>query len=114
MTQPTKAGKAIAIGLSLGALGAFTWWALRSRTSYYDAWAQQMDGGLQLSDFDPDALAEGQVVEVEHGAHPQIATEAAMDHLVEDPQYYQKLSIVEHATTPEQAAEGFRQILEAS
>lgn len=60
MTRPTKAGKAIAVGLSLGALGAFTWWALKSRASYYDAWVEQLDGsfagGILPSDFEPVVL----------------------------------------------------------
>lgn len=46
-------------------------------------------------DFDQDALAEGAKVEMEHTDDPKVAQRIAMDHLSEDPKYYQKLKIVE-------------------
>jgi len=46
-------------------------------------------------DFDPSALAKGVKVELEHTSDPAIAEEIAMDHLTEDPKYYDKLELVE-------------------
>ena len=43
------------------------------------------------SDVDPVELSLGQTVETEHTADPDIATEIALDHLSEDPNYYTKL-----------------------
>lgn len=59
-------------------------------------WVDQIPGGLAdrytPADFDPVALAEGIEVEREHaGDNTALATEIAMDHLVEDKEYYRKL-----------------------
>jgi len=43
------------------------------------------------SDVDPAELSLGQTVEMEHTTDTNIATEIALDHLSEDPQYYTKL-----------------------
>jgi len=43
------------------------------------------------SDVDPVELSLGQTVEMEHTTDPNIATEIALYHLSEDPQYYTKL-----------------------
>jgi hypothetical protein len=43
------------------------------------------------SDVDPVELSLGQTVETEHTTDPDIATEIALDHLSEDPNYYTKL-----------------------
>ena len=60
---------------------------------------QKFHGGLadkkQESDFDPEALARGTAVEMEHTDDPEAAKEIAMDHLVEDPKYYDKLAKIE-------------------
>lgn len=48
-------------------------------------------------DFDQDELDEGRKHEKEHTDDPSIATEIAMDHLVEDPKYYTRLKRVEKA-----------------
>lgn len=59
----------------------------------------QLKGGLadkkKPSNFDPAALAKGIKVEREHTSNPQIAEEIAMDHLTEDPKYYDKLEKIE-------------------
>lgn len=59
----------------------------------------KIPGGLADSkspkDFDPAALKKGVKVELEHTDSHQIATEIAMDHLTEDPKYYDKLEKVE-------------------
>jgi hypothetical protein len=47
--------------------------------------------GMRPLDFDPVALAEGTRVEMEHTSDPEVAQEIAMDHLMEDPDYYTKL-----------------------
>lgn len=41
--------------------------------------------------FDPAELRRGAMVELEHTSDLSVATEIAMDHLVEDPRYYDKL-----------------------
>lgn len=52
-------------------------------------------GGLadekKVGDFDPDELAKGVKVEMEHTNSARVAKEIAMDHLTEDPEYYTKL-----------------------
>jgi predicted HD phosphohydrolase len=47
------------------------------------------------SDFDKKSLLKGQKVEKEHTSSPVIAKEIAMDHLSEDPRYYDKLELIE-------------------
>lgn len=54
--------------------------------------ANRLQGGM--ADFDPEALAEGIRVEREHTKDPDLAREIAMDHLAEDPRYYEKLKKV--------------------
>lgn len=48
------------------------------------------------SDFDSEALAKGISVELEHTDDKDLAQEIAMDHLTEDPNYYDKLSFIEN------------------
>jgi hypothetical protein len=52
--------------------------------------------GMSPSDFDPGALREGTEHEMEHTDDPQVAQEIAMDHLAEDPAYYEKLALIEN------------------
>ncbi len=56
-------------------------------------------GGLadkkKPEDFDKKQLAKGKKVEMEHTNDPKKALEIAMDHLVEDPKYYDKLEKME-------------------
>lgn len=47
--------------------------------------------GHRPSEFDPTQLRIGTEVEYEHTTEPAIARQIAMDHLVEDPHYYEKL-----------------------
>lgn len=47
------------------------------------------------SDFDEDAIKQGIKVEMEHTDNPMVAREIAMDHLTEDPEYYDKLARME-------------------
>lgn len=49
--------------------------------------------GFVASDFDPKQLALGTEHEMEHTDDPEEAKRIAMDHLVEDPQYYTKLKV---------------------
>ena len=65
-----------------------------------DAFAEDMiPGGLadkaSPREFDPKALAKGIKVELEHTSSAKIAQEIAMDHLTEDPRYYDKLEKME-------------------
>lgn len=60
---------------------------------------EHLEGGLAAgkkpSQFDHKNLMAGRRVEMEHTRSPEIATEIAMDHLTEDPGYYQKLRKME-------------------
>ena len=47
--------------------------------------------GMDEKDFDPEQLKEGTAVEMEHTDDEKIARKIAMDHLAENPEYYQKL-----------------------
>jgi len=66
--------------------------------------AERIPGGLAAGmrpqDFDQVALRRGIMVEMEHTSDPLVAQEIAMDHLVEDSQYYDKLSLIENAAFP--------------
>lgn len=59
----------------------------------------EIEGGLadkkSYNDFNPGALKQGIKVELEHTNKFEIAREIAMDHLTEDPEYYDKLALVE-------------------
>jgi hypothetical protein len=59
----------------------------------------KLPGGLAVGksseDFDPDQLAKGSEVEMEHTDDPDIAVEIAMDHLTEIPDYYDRLERME-------------------
>jgi hypothetical protein len=44
------------------------------------------------TDFDPAALRRGMRVEAEHSSDPRVQLRIAMDHLTEDPRYYEKLA----------------------
>lgn len=57
----------------------------------------QLDGrskGMRPSQFDQAALRRGMLVEMEHTTDPKTAQRIAMDHLAEDPRYYEKLARV--------------------
>lgn len=51
--------------------------------------------GRQPSDFDPEQLRKGVKVEMEHTNDPDLALEITMDHLVEIPDYYDRLEAME-------------------
>ena len=58
----------------------------------------KLDGlakGLSSETFDPRALAKGAEVETEHTSDFDTAEHIAMDHLTEDPRYYDKLEKLE-------------------
>jgi rubrerythrin len=61
--------------------------------------AEQIPGGLASgkspSDFPAEALSAGVKVELEHTKDAKVAREIAMDHLTEDPAYYEKLARME-------------------
>ena len=62
-------------------------------------WHDQLPGGLAdqrtPEDFDPRQLSRGMKVEQEHTNDPHVQQEITMDHLVEDPNYYPKLTRME-------------------
>lgn len=51
--------------------------------------------GMDISSFDADSIKKGIKAELEHTSDVDIATEIAMDHLAEDPLYYDKLKQME-------------------
>lgn len=61
----------------------------------------KLPGGLadkkDPKDFDQKQLAKGIKVELEHTSDETLAQEIAMDHLTEDPMYYEKLEKMEKA-----------------
>jgi len=58
--------------------------------------------GHRPSEFDPEQLAHGAIHEMEHTDDIDIAIQIAMDHLAEDPDYYEKLTKMEmQANGPE-------------
>jgi uncharacterized alkaline shock family protein YloU len=61
-------------------------------------WEDEMSGGVadkcKPSDFDQEVLMKGIHVEMEHTDDIAIAMEIAMDHLAEDPNYYEKLELI--------------------
>lgn len=63
------------------------------------AFEDQLEGGLAdlyvPSQFDPLALCRGLLVELEHTDDPKLALEITMDHLVENPRYYEALAEME-------------------
>ncbi len=63
------------------------------------AWRDHLQGGKaddkKPSDFDGKQLAKGRAHEHEHTKEGPLATEIAMDHLAEDPKYYDKLDKIE-------------------
>ena len=64
-------------------------------------WKQRIKGGTTRppADFSPLALYRGVIVELEHAEDPCVAMEIAMDHLDEDPSYYDKLATI-HVENP--------------
>jgi hypothetical protein len=67
--------------------------------SIYFKSAEKIPGGLadkkSPKDFNSKALAKGTKIEREHTDDPEKAREIAMDHLTEDPKYYDKLEKIE-------------------
>lgn len=70
--------------------------------------ADKLPGGRaddkSSDDFDEGSLREGAKHEKEHTDDPALAREIAMDHLAEDPRYYEKLKQVEKADSPSMQA----------
>jgi len=62
-------------------------------------WQDKMPGGLaddkSPADFDPEAVLKGMQVELEHTDDKRTAVEITLDHLTEDPEYYDKLATIE-------------------
>lgn len=51
--------------------------------------------GKTEKDFPAEAIAAGVKVEMEHTDNPEVAKKIVLDHLTEDPEYYEKLKVVE-------------------
>lgn len=58
-------------------------------------WRDRLHGGKAddktPDNFDPDDVAIGTAVEREHSSNPDEATEIAIDHIIENPEYYDQL-----------------------
>lgn len=71
------------------------------KKSLEKAWKDKLPGGKadkkSPKDFDKQALAQGTRHEMEHTKDKKLAMEIAMDHLTEDPKYYDKLKQIEKA-----------------
>jgi len=82
--QPLTTNAVLVVGL-----GVFAYQGIRALSP------DQLSGGRAdkrlPGDFDPLELAKGIEVELEHTSDRALAREIAMDHLVEDPHYYDKL-----------------------
>jgi hypothetical protein len=69
--------------------------ALETMEKSTEDYQDQLEGGLAdnktPADFNKNKLAQGAKVESEHTTNPNIQKEIAMDHLTEDPNYYEKL-----------------------
>jgi hypothetical protein len=72
---------------------------MSSKDASSDSWQDKMTGGLadkkKPKDFDSDALEKGIKVEMEHTNDRQVASEITMDHLSENPKYYDYLEDME-------------------
>jgi len=71
-------------------------WSVSNDVSMAD---DKLPGGLAYnklpSDFNEGSLSKGVKVELEHTTDSDLAEEIAMDHLMEDPKYYEKLELIE-------------------
>jgi hypothetical protein len=82
-------GTVVAVGaLGLGAL----WWLAQSAPAL--AANPRRAAGMSPEDFDPEELERGTEHEMEHTDSRAVAERIAMDHLAEDPDYYEKLEAV--------------------
>ena len=82
------AGNALmALGGGTILYNGYNWWRIKEQGYIPGGQA----AGKKPSDFDPRQLREGTREEMEHTTDPAIASEIAMDHLMEDPLYYDKL-----------------------
>jgi len=87
-----------AVPLALAAaIGLFTVAAVArpARSGFSSAYRERIPGGrasgMRPSDFSAKQLKIGTRVEMEHTRSKKLAREIAMDHLTEDPRYYDKL-----------------------
>jgi hypothetical protein len=67
----------------------------RRRRVHKGLWGLAKRAHKRVSDFSPRALAKGIRVEMEHTEQRSVARRIAMDHLTEDPRYYDKLARME-------------------
>lgn len=83
----------------------------RARQEFYKM-TEQLPGGLasgmQPEDFDAEELKRGIAAEMEHTDDRALAAEIAMDHLVEDPLYYDKREGTRGARRPRRRIHQFR------
>lgn len=87
--------KGIGVGtvVAVGALGLGALWWLAQRPGVL-ASNPRRSAGMTAADFDPEELERGTEHEMEHTDSRDVAERIAMDHLAEDPDYYEKLEAV--------------------
>ena len=75
--------------------------SLRTKRHEKIGWEDKIPGGLAdkktPDEFDQEQLARGTRAEKEHTDDEQLAKEMAMDHLIQDPRYYDKIQKVEES-----------------
>ena len=67
-------------------------WILWSRITRKRGIPGGLAEGMDASQFDPAEVAAGILVEMEHTNDPVLAQEITLDHLAENPAYYQLLA----------------------
>lgn len=68
---------------------------MNNMEDYKDRLPGGMADGKKPTDFPKETLVKGIETEMEHTSDAKLAREIAMDHLTEDPQYYDKLESIE-------------------
>jgi len=79
------------VGFGFVAAGLYIIWG-RGR---HDLLSGGLADEMEPEDFEPVALRKGTLHEMEHTRDAAVAQEIAMDHLAEDPRYYEKLERME-------------------
>jgi len=83
---------------AIGVMGAIAWaFAREVKRASKERIPGGIASGRRPSSFNQRQLRKGTRVELEHTSDRGIAREIAMDHLDEDPQYYEKLEIMERS-----------------
>ena len=83
------------MGFFLFNLSIYSMAKIRLKKTFKEKIPGGLSSGKDVSSFDADSIKQGIKTELEHTSDIDIATEIAMDHLSEDPEYYDKLKKME-------------------